>query len=395
MRAPNVAAPPGAFVPGVFGLLALLACDVVDVPRLIVAPEQAVAALPARIPEPADNPSTPSKVELGRLLFWDPILSGERDVACATCHHPAHAYADGRDLSVGVGGTGLGPARRSGPLSRPVNRNSMTILDVAWNGVGVASPEISPAEAPMFWDSRDRSLETQALKPIESAEEMRGERFTKEEIFPELERRLSAIPEYASRFEAVFGRGAITRVNIGRALAAYERTLVARGSSFDRYMAGDDGALSQAAKRGLVALVESGCTRCHSGPMFSDFKLHRLGLPPLPGHTSDVGDGTGRFRTPSLRNVTSTGPFMHDGRFQTLRQLFEFYTGIDKSLDPDLADLAPAGLDDITALFEALSDGDFDRTVPAVVPSGLPPGGHLDRSNVAVPNATTRSAGRR
>jgi cytochrome c peroxidase len=356
----------------------LAACSGVDVPTLVVPPERAVSALPAFVSEPSDNPGSAAKVELGRLLFWDPILSGHRDVACATCHHPSHAYADGRDVSVGVDGSGLGPARRPGPRSQPIRRNSMTILDVAWNGLGVTTPLVTPAQAPMFWDGRERSLETQALKPIENREEMRGDAFTEHEIVPELLRRLSAIPEYVTRFEAVFGPGALNRANIGRALAAFERTLVARASSFDRYMAGDEAALSQAAKRGLVALVESGCTRCHSGPMFSDFKLHRLGLPTPPGLTPDDGDGTGRFRTPSLRNVTRTGPFMHDGSFKTLQQVFEFYTEVDKSLDPDLADLAPAGLDDITALFEALSDGHFDRAIPAQVPSGLPPGGRLE-----------------
>jgi cytochrome c peroxidase len=151
-----------------------------------------------------------------------------------------------------------------------------------------------------------------------------------------------------------------------------------RHPACSRYMAGEEGALSQAAKRGIVALIESGCTRCHSGPMFSDFKLHRLGVPTPPGGTSDAGDGTGRFRTPSLRNVTRTEPFMHDGSLKTLREVFDFYGEIDKFVDPDLADLAPAGLDDLTALFEALSDGDFNRAIPTRVLSGLTPGGRLD-----------------
>ena len=363
---------------GALALGALLAgCSDLDVSPLVVAPERAVSALPASSTDPADNPRSDAKVALGRLLFWDPILSGDRDVACATCHHPQHAYADGLDVSVGAGGSGLGPARRSGPRSRPIQRSSMTVLDVAWNGVSVATPAITPEQAPMFWDGREQSLEVQALLPIESAEEMRGDAFSKQEIFPELVRRLSAIPEYVTRFRAAFGAEAITRANIGRAIAAFERTLVARWSSFDRYMAGDEGALSQAAKRGLVAFVESGCTRCHSGPMFSDFKLHRLGLRAVAGRPSDEGDGSGRFRTPSLRNITRTGPFMHDGRMKTLQEVFRFYTEVDKSLDPDLADLAPAGLADVTALFQAISDGEFDRTVPASVPSGLPVGGQL------------------
>jgi cytochrome c peroxidase len=358
------------------GLLA--ACSELDVSPLVVPPDRAIAALPAAIPESPDNPRSDAKVDLGRLLFWDPILSGNRDVACATCHHPRHAYADARDLSVGVDGAGLGPTRQPGTRSEPIVRNSMTILDVAWNGIGVTTRDLSPAQAPMFWDSRMRSLEVQALEPIKSAEEMRGNAFSKEEILQELERRLAAVPEYVSRFEAAFGPAAINRNNIGRALAVFERTLVARESSFDRYMAGDEGALSQSAKRGMVAFIESGCTRCHSGPMLSDFKLHRLGLPTPSGRAPDPRDGTGRLRTPSLRNVSRTGPFMHDGRFKTLQEVFTFYSEADKSLDPDLADLAPAGLDDISALFEALSDGEFDRTVPPRVPSGLPPGGLID-----------------
>lgn len=362
----------------VAAVLQLAACSAVDVDTLEVPPERAVAELPQHAPEPAENPRSDAKVELGRLLFWDPILSGTRDVACATCHHPVHAYADARPVSIGVDGSGLGPARRPGLRTRPMHRNSMTILDVAWNGLTVATPLPSPVEAPMFWDSRERSLETQALKPLENEEEMRGDAFSEEEILPELVRRLSDIPEYVDSFTATFGTGAIDRENIGRALAAFERTLVARGSSFDRYMAGDEDAISHAAKRGLVAFIESGCTRCHSGPMFSDFELHRLGLPAPANHDPDPGDGTGRFRTPSLRNVLRTAPFMHDGRFTTLQQVFEFYTEVDKSLDPDLADLEPAGLDDITALFEALSDADFDRTIPTRVPSGLPPGGRIE-----------------
>jgi cytochrome c peroxidase len=354
------------------------ACSAVEVSALIVPQDRAIAALPATISEPPDNQRSDAKVELGRLLFWDPILSGNRDVACATCHHPRHAYADGVALSVGVDGAGLGPSRRPGPHTEPIARNSMTILDVAWNGIGVATPDVSPAQAPMFWDARVRSLEIQALEPIKSAEEMRGTAFSKEEILPEVERRISAIPEYVSRFEGAFGGEAIDRNNIGRAIAAFERTLVARASSFDRYMAGDERALSHAAKRGMVAFIESGCTRCHSGPMLSDFKLHRLGLSPLGGRAAEASEGDNRFRTPSLRNVTRTGPFMHDGRFKTLQEVFTFYTEVDKSLDPDLADLAPAALDDITALFQALSDGDFDRTIPTRVPSGLVPGGRID-----------------
>src|SRR5215471_16688672 len=134
------------------------------------------AALPLHAEAPPDNPSTPEKVSLGRLLFWDPILSGRQDIACATCHHPAFGYADGRDLPIGTGGRGAGPARSYPAETSPlVKRNSQTILNVAFNGID-ASGHVDPAQAPMFWDSRARGLEAQALIPIDSLEEMRGER---------------------------------------------------------------------------------------------------------------------------------------------------------------------------------------------------------------------------
>jgi cytochrome c peroxidase len=345
--------------------------------QFVVPDERAVAALPSVIPEPADNPSTPAKVELGRLLFWDPILSGNRDVACATCHHPDLSYADGRALSVGVGGVGLGSNRKPGAKRHHTTRSSMTVLNSAFNGVSLASPTTSPEKAPMFWDNRASSLEEQALLPIQNLDEMRGEMFREEEILPEVVRRLERTPEYVDRFERAFGPGPITERNLARAIASFERTLVTRMSSFDRFMAGDDGALSHAAKRGLAAFVSDGCTRCHSGPMFSDFKLHRLNV---PGAESDLADdGTPRMRTPSLRNVTRTAPYMRNGSLNTLAEVLDFYSDtIDTSLDPDLPDRFPQREVEIfEAFFESLSDGEVDRIVPSEVPSGLPPGGAL------------------
>jgi cytochrome c peroxidase len=345
---------------------------------LVVSSADSVEALPAAVVDPSDNVSSPEKIELGRLLFWDPVLSGDRDVACATCHHPEFAYADGVRVSIGVGGTGLGPARRSAAAIHATQRNSMSILDVAWNGISTTSPERAPDEAPMFWDSRDASLEAQALRPIVNREEMRGEAFGEDAILPEVLERLGAIPEYALRFEAVFGPAAITEQNLARAIASFERTIVDRGSSFDRFMAGDDGALSHTAKRGLVAFINDGCSKCHSGPLLSDFALHNLGVPDAEGAKHDPGDGTERFRTPSLRNVTRTAPYMHNGSLATLEDVLEFYQGIDSS-DPKLDGfVGPTGdLAAFVAFFEALGDGQFDRSVPEAVPSGLLPGGSI------------------
>jgi cytochrome c peroxidase len=347
------------------------------VDEFVVTNEVSIVALPAVVPDPIDNPSTPAKVDLGRLLFWDPVLSGNRDVACATCHHPDLSYADGRALSVGVGGVGLGADRRPGQAPHQTTRNAMTILNAAFNGVGVGGATTAAEDAPMFWDNRAASFEQQVLLPIKNLDEMRGEAFAETAILSEVVRRLQAIPEYVERFERAFGPGPVTEQSLARAVASFERTLVTRMSSFDRFMAGDEGALSHAAKRGLAAFVSAGCSKCHSGPMLSDFKLHRLNV---PGADNDLAeDGTPRMRTPSLRQVTKTAPYMRNGRLNTLAEVLDFYRDkIDTSLDPDLPDRLPQhNLDVFEAFFESLSDGDFDRTIPAEVPSGLTPGGAL------------------
>jgi len=366
-----------------FGLIALLAaCS----SPLEPAADEMVASLPASVPEPPTNRTTPAKVDLGRLLFWDPILSGARDTACATCHHPELAYSDGIALSVGTGGTGLGPKRVvSHATAHRTPRNSMTVLDTAWNGVVALGPFDGADAAPMFWDSRVRSLEEQALRPILARDEMRGDVFAEKDILPEIMTRLSGIPDYVRLFEAAFGADSISQENLGRAIATFERTLVARDSSFDRFMSGDDDALTFAQKRGLFAFVQARCSNCHSGPMFSDFELHRLDVPDLEGTAHDDGDGAERFRTPSLRNVMRTAPYMHNGRFGTIHEVLDdFYFHVDHGLDPDLDgvdcpnDKDGATLSDIEAFLWSISDGTFDERVPSQVPSGLPVGGELE-----------------
>lgn len=353
-------------------LLIVVLATACGAPEFDVPLEHSVSALPTSIPEPADNPGTPEKVALGRLLFWDPILSGERDVACATCHHPDFGYADGRALSVGVGGHGLGPERREGSTPHRTPRSSMTLLNVAWNGLGLQNDDLVASEAPMFWDNRERSLEEQALLPVQNLDEMRGPRFAESEILEEVVARLRAIPAYVARFEAAFGAGPVTAEAVAKSLAAFERTLV-NPSSFDRFMSGDDRALSHAAKRGLAVFIHDGCANCHSGPMLSDFELHRLGVPDPAGV---VDEGDGRFRTPSLRNIVWTAPYMHGGTLQTAQAVLDFYETVDSSLDAKLpAEITRREAKILMPFFEALSDGEFDRSVPEEVPSGLTVGG--------------------
>ena len=389
-------------------LLVLVGCvttTVATAGRSSTAAQARLAALPTSPTAPADNPSTPERVALGRLLFWDPILSGQKDVACATCHHPAFGYSDGLDLSIGASGAGLGPGRSfvTGHTPRLVKRNSQTILNVAFNGLTAGSDAI-PAAAPMFWDLRVRSLEAQALEPIKALEEMRGDAHPEDRAVPAAVSRLNAIPEYRRLFARAFGGSRpVDDRNLGRALAAFQRTLVAANSPFDRYMRGDTAALSAEQVRGMERFQSVGCINCHNGPMFSDFATHVLAVPDSPKlPESDSGvNKTYAFRTPSLRNLSATAPYMHNGAFATLGEVVNFYRqisrgggrrggggarGVNAQVSRDQIDplarqlnMRGRGQQDLIAFLRALDDPDFDRTVPERVPSGLLVGGRLQR----------------
>jgi cytochrome c peroxidase len=213
--------------------------------------------------------------------------------------------------------------------------------------------------------------------------------------------RVDAIPEYRRLFTAAFGGArAVTAVNVGRALATFQRTLTAVNAPFDRYMRGDRDAMSASQLRGMRRFERIGCVRCHNGPMFSDYTLHVLGVPDNPAlPASDIGAGergTGdryAFRTASLRNLSFTAPYMHSGIFPTIEDVLDFYDDVDsrrgddrnanvsrEELDPLLRQLRGVDDDDedlIAFVEEALSDPGFDRTIPVRVPSGLPVGGRI------------------
>ena len=289
--------------------------------------------LPRTVPSPADNPTTPEKVELGRKLFFDERLSGSNDMSCATCHDPARAYGDGLALSPGAGGVKL-------------ERHSQSCLNVG----------LLPN---LFWDGRAADLEQQSLQPIESEQEMAQD-------LTELEKELRQSKEYVAAFQTVFGT-LPSRDGIAKALAAFQRTLVTGPSPFDRYLAGDKSALSADARRGLELFRgEAGCIVCHHGPSLTDGKFYRLGV-----EFKDVGrmgitgksEDRYRFRTPGLRNIAQTGPYMHDGSIATLEDVVLFYfRGIpDKSpegLTPDTAALTGQSISDVAplvAFLESLS----------------------------------------
>ncbi|GAA5220078.1 cytochrome c peroxidase [Membranihabitans marinus] len=350
-------------------------------------------ALPNKVVHPEDNPFTPEKLKLGKLLFYDPILSGNKDVACATCHHPSTGYAEFLDLSIGVNGRGLGHSRRfRQPNTIPlVKRNAPTILNTAFNGIEIGV-KYQPSSAPMFWDMRTEGLEAQVLEPMMAMEEMRGQNFTKSELMVEIVKRLKSIPKYDSLFMVAFpeDKTGITMENVTKSIAVFERSLVTNHSRFDQYMRGDEEAISLSEKEGLELFTKVGCIDCHHGPMLSDFKPHVLGVAENSKlNTVDSGwMSQFAFRTPTLRNLRYTAPYMHNGSIKTLQEVMEFYEDITfkKSINHHVAQgsidsLAVSGtirvkdMSRIISFLNTLNDTTFDKTIPKEVPSGLPVGG--------------------
>lgn len=255
----------------------------------------ALAPLKTAPASPADNPTTPAKVALGKKLFFDPRLSGSNEMSCGTCHLPDMAFGDGLRGSKGADGQVL-------------PRNTPGLLNAGY-------------QKSFFWDGRAESLEAQALLPITSVEEMH-------QSLDQLEVELSKDPEYRAAFQAVYGTG-VSQAAIAKSLAAYQRTLWTPGAPFDRYLAGDDGAISADAKDGLRLFQEdAGCIRCHNGPLLSDGKFYRLGVSFRDrgrGEVSGRREDDYKFRTPSLRNVSRTAPYMHNGSLATLDDVVQFY----------------------------------------------------------------------
>lgn len=311
--------------------------------------------------EPVENPTTPEKVTLGRLLFFDPVLSADNDIACATCHHPDYGFGDGLPVAVGRGGEDVGP-QRSGGTS--LMRNTPGLWNVAYDSI-------------LFWDGREDSLERQVLVPLTRHDEMGAE------DTGVLLEELSQIPGYVERFGTAFDDG-MTLQNVQRALAAFERTLISDNSPFDRYAAGDFNALTPQQRRGL-ALFRSGATRCfecHTAPTFSSVSLRVIGVPsqdPGAGAVSDVVPN-GAFKVPSLRNIALTAPYMHNGSLATLDDVVRFYADGGgrahgaQHVDPLVNgfDLTDRELDDLVAFLMALTDESKMPAIPEEIPSGLP-----------------------
>lgn len=277
------------------------------------------------VPVPTQNPQTPEKVELGKKLFFDRRLSGDGTMSCATCHDPEKAFADGLELS----------------LSYPTTknwRNSPTLINVAFQKF-------------LFHDGRSSSLEEQALFPMMSAFEMNRNLDFVEEV-------IRTVPEYVGAFQRVFG-GEPNRERMAMAIAAYERTILSQNSPLDRYLKGDRAALSSDAQKGLDLFRGKGkCADCHFGANLADDRFHALNVPENPEHQSDpritatrrfvgkvsgykdyrsLNEDLGRylvtrdkkdwkaFRTPTLRDIAKTAPYMHNGILATLDDVIDFF----------------------------------------------------------------------
>ena len=250
-------------------------------------------------PEPADNPTVPDSVTLGRQLFRERLLSRDRSLACVDCHRPDRAFTDGRAKAVGVYG-------RRGPRSVP------TIVNRAWG-------------ESFFWDGRIETLEAQVLQPILAELEM-------DLSIEEAVERLRVTSPYPAAFRETFGRD-VNRDDLARALAAYVRTIQSGASPFDRYVWGEPDALSSEEQAGLrLFRGRANCTACHVGPNLTDEEFHNTGVfwgrqPYDAGRVvvTGVPEDTGKFKTPTLREVARTAPYMHDGSIATLEEVVDFY----------------------------------------------------------------------
>lgn len=297
---------------------------------------------------PADNPMTDAKIELGKQLYFDKRLSKDNSISCASCHDPAKGWSNGEATALGFGGA------RGG-------RSAPTVLNTAYQKF-------------QFWDGRAGSLEEQALGPIQNPIEMNLS-------LEELESRLNQIDGYKKQFEAVFG-SAPKAADVAKAIAAFERTVLSGDAAYDRFKAGDANALSAEAQQGMKLFFgKANCSACHTGANFTDNAFHNIGVgmdkPEVDKGREELsklkGD-RGSFKTPTLRDIARSAPYMHNGQLASLEEVVDYY---DKGGTPnDFLDeelyvlkLTPA---EKKALVTFLREGLASQSYPDVQPPTLP-----------------------
>ena len=303
--------------------------------------------LPA-IKHPQDNQPSPEKIALGKQLYFDPRMSLDNTVSCATCHDPQKGWSNGEAVATGVGGLKGG-------------RSSPTVINAAYGKL-------------QFWDGRAANLEEQALGPIQNPIEMTMS-------LDKVVERLNQIAGYQQQFQDVFGTD-VTSEGIAQAIAAYERTIVSGDAPYDRFKAGDTSAMSESAQRGLKLFTgKAHCSACHSGPNFTDNAFHNVGvsidkeMPDLGRYEISKLEGDkGAFKTPTLREIARTAPYMHDGSQATLEEVVEHYVKGGTSnpqLDEEIFKInltAEEKVDLITFMKEGLSSESYPEHEPPELP---------------------------
>jgi cytochrome c peroxidase len=325
-----VAAPPGSAPHGT------IAVDGITVPD--------IGPMPTQVPIPPTNLSYAQKVELGKQLYFETRLSKNNSVSCAFCHNPGTGFADARQFSIGAFGTAGG-------------RQAPTVYNTGFIPL-------------QFWDGRAGSLEEQAIGPIHNPIEMAE---MHETVVP----KIAKIPAYQKQFQLIFGSGASLQ-HIAEAIAAFERTIVSQNSSFDKYAMGESGAMNEAAIRGLALFRgKARCILCHNGPNFTDNQFHNLGVPQVGPLKEDLGryvvtraqQDKGAFKTPTLRSVVETAPYMHDGVLKTLEEVIDFHDaggGSNPNLSPLMKPLglSPEEKADLLEFLKALTGAPIKVNVP-------------------------------
>lgn len=300
---------------------------------------------PATVPTPEDNQLTPERAELGKNLFFDPRLSGSNWISCGTCHNPALGWSDG--LATGIG-NGMGTLKRATP----------TVLNTAYNKL-------------QMWDGRKPNLEEQALGPIGADAEMN-------QSIEDLIKEVSAIPAYVAMFEKAYPGEGITPKVIGKAIASFERTVVSTEAPFDRWLKGDKKAIDISAQRGFSLFKgKANCVACHQGFNFVDDGFHNIGLK----NVMDDGDGRfahrkvkinkGAFKTPTLRDIALTAPYMHNGVYKTLDEVVDHYDrggDVADNLDPNMKplNLTADEKKDVVAFMKSLTGKPMAVTIPTL-----------------------------
>lgn len=271
---------------------------------------------------PSDNVSNPDRIELGKVLYFDPRLSGSNWISCATCHNPAMGWGDGLPTALGHN-------------FQVLKRHSPTVINSAFYGL-------------QFWDGRAETLEEQAAGPIVSPGEMNQD-------MDELVKELSEIKGYVDLFNKAYPGEGISKTTITKAIATFERTAISKDSPFDKYMEGDKTAISESAQRGFGLFVgKAQCAVCHSGFNFSDNGFHNIGVKNLT-ESEDLGryavvplpSMKGAFKTPTLRDIALSAPYMHNGMYKTLEEVIDHYDrkGDDKTnLSPNMQGPEPLNL---------------------------------------------------